>query len=271
MYVRYSDESARKVALTAGDFIAFSLPGEPEIQTGRVAKRNGNSLSVIVSGDGVKTKGKTYDLGEISLYRDSEVEDPDIKAPIHSIEWTLDEKNGELNVYATPRAAEEPLLVAQMALGSGHFIWASRAFYEFYGTDEGEVVVDKMVQVCQAHPAKLNAQMIEMLHRLSELNFLRQKLVKELTEALDARYDLSMDINGLSPLDNFSLNQLVQGEVVEREGGKGLHCQGHRIARSNGADGIYCWQTVGYCEDDYYGEQFVRVEGNTYLCLPFEF
>ena len=271
MYVRYSDEAARKAALTAGDFIAFSLPGEPEIQTGHVVKRNGNSVSVIVSGDGVKAKGKTFDLRDISLYRDSEVDDPDIKAPIHGIEWTIDEKNGEINVYAAPGAAEDPLVVAQMALGTGNFIWASRAFYEFYGTDEGETAVEKMIQACQSHPAKLSTQMIEMLHRLSELNFLRRKLIKQFTEELDARYDLGMDVNGLDPLDNFSLDKLVHGEREQGESGQVLCCEGHRPARSNGADGVYCWQTVGYCEDDYSGELFIRVEGDTYLCLPFEF
>lgn len=28
---------------------------------------------------------------------------------------------------------------------------------------------------------------------------------------------------------------------------------------------------VGYCGDDYSGEQFIRMDDGTYLCIPFEF
>ncbi len=271
MYIKYSNQAARKAALNMGDTISFSLREDAIIQTGHIYARENGEVGVTVCGDGAKTMGKRYMLQDINLYRDSETDDPDILAPLRDVRGELDAENGEFNVIAIPNGSDEPLVVAQLALGTGYFIWASKAFYEFYGTDEGEKVVESMVKSCESHPIKLSSNVIAQLQRLSELNFLRRQLIKELTDELDARYDLSLDVNGLSPLENFSMDHLVQGEAKGDEHSRMLHCNGHRPARQNGADGIYCWQTVGYCEDDYSGEQFIHVGGNAYLCLPFEF
>lgn len=271
MYIRYSDQASRKAELAPGDAVAFGLCGNSEIMTGHICRRSAGDVEVAISGDGVKTVCKTLPLQEMTLYRSSETEDPDIEGPLRDVKGEPDEKNGEFNIFAVPNGSNEPLVVAQLALGTGHFIWASKALYEFYGTDEGEKMIEEMVSSCETYPIKLSAHIVGQLRRLSELNFLRGRLIKELTEELDARYDLDMDVNALSPLENFSMDRLLSGEVKNGPHGRFLHCDGHRAARQGRADGLYCWQTVGYCEDDYSGEQFVRVEGNSYLCLPFEF
>lgn len=48
-------------------------------------------------------------------------------------------------------------------------------------------------------------------------------------------------------------------------------CVEHKRARKNGADGLYCWQTVGYYGDNYSSEQFICIECDKHLYLPLEF
>lgn len=264
MLIPYADQEARRKAIAKGDRIIFRVNRDGDLMTGTVFSVERGIIAIEYAGCHVACASS-----ELLLFRDSDSEDPDIVGPLTDVRGYCDDRNGVMEVMAMTGNGRD-LRVAQLALGTGCTIWASKAFYEYYGSDEGEKKVEAMVERCKQRPLRLGERITDKLEALSALNRQRQQLIRELTEELDARYDLALDDNMADPLSGFTVDQLVHGTVEEKDGKRRLICDGHRPASENGADGLFVWQTVGYCGDDYSGEQFVRADDDTYLCLPFE-
>lgn len=265
MLIPYSDQAARRAAITKGDSVIFRINGDGDLMTGTVFNVERGIIAIEFAGCHVACTPS-----ELQLFHDSDDEDPDIVGPLTDVRGYCDDRNGVMEVMAMTKNGRD-LRVAQLALGTGHFVWASKAFYEYYGTDEGEKKVEVMVERCKQRLLRLGERIVDKLQELSALNRKQRQLINELTEELDARYDLALADNMVDPLSGFTVEQLVHGTIEERDGKRYLICDGHRPAGENGTDGLFVWQTAGYCGDDYSGKQFVRIEGGKYLCLPFEF
>ena len=118
----------------------------------------------------------------------------------------------------------------------------------------------------------MGSKITSMLKELVALNEKRAKLASEVARLLDDRYELGLQDNMLDPLQTLTSSAFVPGTVQKyKDGTKTLSVEGHRRAGANGPDGLFCWQTVSYCGDDFSGEQFIRMDDGTYLCIPFEF
>lgn len=192
--------------------------------------------------------------------------------PLKRITWKVNEEEGLLEVYGHSLTSEgriQTSKVARLALGSGRAVWVDPAY------EQDEVLCnawDELDDICDEHPICMGASITSMLKEIVALNEKRAELASKVAELLDDRYELGLEDNMLDPLQTLTSSAFVTGTVKkQKDGTKFLDVQGHRRARENGSDGLFCWQTVGYCEDDYSGEQFIHMDDDTYLCIPFEF
>lgn len=192
--------------------------------------------------------------------------------PLTRISWKLDEEEGLLDAYGhflSEEGKEQACKVASLALGTGYIVWGDQA----YARDEllcNEL--DTRSSICRKCPIRVGGKITSMLKELVALNEKRDKLASEVAKLLDDRYELGLQDNMLDPLQSLTSSNFVSGTVREqRDGEQALIVEGHRHAKENGPDGLFCWQTIGYCGDDFSGEQFVRMDDGTYLCIPFEF
>ena len=192
--------------------------------------------------------------------------------PLTRLTWKLDEEEGLLDVYGHFLSEEgkvQACKVASLALGTGYVVWTDQA----YVRDEllcNEL--DTHIRICRKCPIRVGGKITSMLKELAALNEKRDKLASEVAKLLDDRYELGLQDNMLDPLQTLTSSAFVSGTVQKQEDDtKVLSVKGHRYARENGPDGLFCWQTVGYCGDDFSGEQFIRMDDGTYLCIPFEF
>lgn len=192
--------------------------------------------------------------------------------PLTRITWKLNEEEGLLDVYGhflSDKGKVQACKVASLALGTGYVVWCDQA----YARDEllcNEW--DTLNSVCWKYPIHVGGKIDSMLKELVALNEKRAKLASEVAKLLDDRYELGLQDNMLDPLQTLTSSAFVSGIVQEqKDGERALVVEGHRPAKENGPDGLFCWQTVGYCGDDFSGEQFVRMDDGTYLCIPFEF
>lgn len=192
--------------------------------------------------------------------------------PLTRLTWKLDEEEGILDVYGHFLSEEgkvQACKVASLALGTGYVVWTDQA----YVRDEllcNEL--DTHIRICRKCPIRVGGKITSMLKELAALNEKRDKLASEVAKLLDDRYELGLQDNMLDPLQTLTSSAFVSGTVQKQEDDtKVLSVKGHRYARENGPDGLFCWQTVGYCGDDFSGEQFIRMDDGTYLCIPFEF
>lgn len=192
--------------------------------------------------------------------------------PLTRITWKLNEEEGLLDVYGhflSDEGKVQTCKVASLALGTGYVVWCDQA----YTRDEllcNEL--DNLDDICRKYPVRVGSKITSMLKELVALNEKRAKLASEIARLLDDRYELGLQDNMLDPLQTLTSSNFVSGTVQKhKDGTKALSVEGHRRAGANGPDGLFCWQTIGYCEDDFSGEQFVRMDDGTYLCIPFEF
>lgn len=192
--------------------------------------------------------------------------------PLTRITWKLNEEEGLLDVYGhflSDEGKVQACKVASLALGTGYVVWGDQA----YARDEllcNEW--DNLDDICRKYPIRVGGKITSMLKELVALNEKRAKLASEVAKLLDDRYELGLQDNMLDPLQTLTSSAFVSGAVQKhKDGTKALSVEGHRRAGANGPDGLFCWQTVGYCGDDYSGEQFIRMDDGTYLCIPFEF
>lgn len=192
--------------------------------------------------------------------------------PLTRLTWKLDEEEGLLDVYGHFLSEEgkvQACKVVSLALGTGYVVWTDQA----YVRDEllcNEL--DTHIRICRKCPIRVGGKITSMLKELAALNEKRDKLASEVAKLLDDRYELGLQDNMLDPLQTLTSSAFVSGTVQKQEDDtKVLSVKGHRYARENGPDGLFCWQTVGYCGDDFSGEQFIRMDDGTYLCIPFEF
>lgn len=192
--------------------------------------------------------------------------------PLTRITLKLNEEEGLLDVYGhflSDEGKVQACKVASLALGTGYVVWGDQA----YARDEllcNEW--DNLNDICRKYPIRMGSKITSMLMELVALNEKRAKLASEVAKLLDDRYELGLQDNMLDPLQTLTSSAFVSGTVQKhKDGTKVLSVEGHRRAGANGPDGLFCWQTVGYCGDDYSGEQFIRMDDDTYLCIPFEF
>ena len=192
--------------------------------------------------------------------------------PLTRITWKLNEEEGLLDVcghFLSDEGKVQACKVASLALGTGYVVWCDQA----YTRDEllcNEL--DNLDDICRKYPVRVGSKITSMLKELVALNEKRAKLASEIARLLDDRYELGLQDNMLDPLQTLTSSNFVSGTVQKhKDGTKALSVEGHRRAGANGPDGLFCWQTIGYCEDDFSGEQFVRMDDGTYLCIPFEF
>lgn len=189
----------------------------------------------------------------------------ELKAVWHRI----NDDEGVMDVMgSTTGEKKEAKNVAQIALGSGYVLWVKSEFKcDALLLDQIDAIIDE----ASAHPIQLGTTLKGKIKKLIQLHEEMDKIAKEVQQALDSRYELGIDENMMDPLRYISSDFIVSGVEKEEHGKKRLFVKGHRTATQQTKDGIYVWQQAGYCEDDYSGEQFIHFEGNTYLCLPFEF
>lgn len=192
--------------------------------------------------------------------------------PLTRITWKLNEEEGLLDVYGhflSDEGKVQTCKVASLALGTGYVVWCDQA----YTRDEllcNEL--DNLDDICRKYPVRVGSKITSMLKELVALNEKRAKLASEIARLLDDHYELGLQDNMLDPLQTLTSSNFVSGTVQKhKDGTKALSVEGHRRAGANGPDGLFCWQTIGYCEDDFSGEQFVRMDDGIYLCIPFEF
>jgi uncharacterized protein YfaP (DUF2135 family) len=98
---------------------------------------------------------------------------------------------------------------------------------------------------------------VKKLHKNNEQN---NKLCREIQAYLNKRYD---DIAPEYPDDIHSSN-IVQGEVIEKNGTTFLKVEGYALAQRNGDDGCFCRQ-VCYGEDSFSGELYYKIDDTTFL------
>ena len=184
----------------------------------------------------------------------------------------LNEEEGLLDVYGhflSDEGKVQACKVASLALGTGYVVWGDQA----YARDEllcNEW--DNLNDICRKYPIRMGSKITSMLKELVALNEKRAKLASEVAKLLDDRYELGLQDNMLDPLQTLTSSAFVSGTVQKhKDWTKVLSVEWHRRAGANGPDGLFCWQTVGYCGDDYSGEQFISMDDGTYLCIPFEF
>lgn len=182
----------------------------------------------------------------------------------------INDDEGIMDVFGSitgEKTAEDAINVAQIALGTGYVLWVKGEFaHDALLLDNIDAIIDEAA----AHEMQLGATLKGKIRRLIQLRDEMDQIAEEVQQALDSRYELGLDGNMMDPLRNISSDFIVSGTVKEEQGKKWLIVKGHRPATQQVKNGIYVWQKVGYCDDDYSGEQFIHLEGDSYLCLPFE-
>ncbi len=192
-----------------------------------------------------------------------------------SYERLENEADRTIELRGVPENGGEPSIhIAYFAMGSGLALDEGGIMQADDSDADGfDAAVSGAIDVAQKKGYAIPADICKDLVRLAHINEEAERLSAQIGKELDRYFDIGIQDQETN-LREITSSSMVAGCTEKTcEGGRRYLADkdGKPLARENGGVGFYIDQHTGYCEDDYYGEMYIKMWGrDEYLHLHYD-
>lgn len=192
-----------------------------------------------------------------------------------SYEYLENEADRTIELRGVPEnGSESSIHIAYFAMGSGLALDEGGIIQADDSDADGfDAAVSGAIDVAQKKGYAIPADICRDLVRLAHINEEAERLSAQIGKELDRYFDIGIQDQETNLREITSSSMIAGCTEKTCEGGRRYLAaeDGKPLARENGGAGFYIDQHTGYCEDDYYGEMYIKMWGrDEYLHLHYD-